>query len=320
MTVLSHGLSWVDLQFLGRRHAIATAVIQSPAGVALVDPGPTSCLARLTRELHERGVRFADVQALLLTHIHLDHAGAAGTIVREHPHIRVYVHERGATHMADPQRLIDSARRLYGADMDRLWGEFAAVPRESLVPLAGGEQVEAGGRRFDVAYTPGHASHHVSYFDRSSGVAFVGDTAGVCIDGGYVLPPTPPPDIDIEAWRASVARIEAWAPDTLFLTHFGPITTPRPHLQSLLHNLEQMGDIVLRTLADRGTDDERSRVFAESLRQDMRRQMTEAQVATYPVAAPFEMLWLGLARYWRKKGGGATGPDGSVATGASHRG
>lgn len=318
MTILSHGLSWIDLQFLGRRHAIATAVVQSPGGVALVDPGPTSCLATLTRELLERGLQFSDVQALLLTHIHLDHAGATGTIVREHPHIRVYVHERGATHMADPGRLLESARRLYAENMDRLWGEFAAVPRENLVALAGGEQIEAGGRRFEVAYTPGHASHHVSYFDRSSGVAFVGDTAGVCIDGGYVLPPTPPPDIDIEAWRGSAATIEAWSPDTLFITHFGPIATPRPHLQSLMHNLDQMAAIVRRTLDDPGTDDERSRVFAESLRQDMRRQMTEAQVATYPVAAPFEMLWLGLARYWRKKGVGASGPDRPGATGPAH--
>lgn len=305
MTVLSHGAGWVDLQFLGRSHAIATAVLQSPGGAALVDPGPTTCLETLTLGLQARGLRLADVRDILLTHIHLDHAGAAGTIVREHPHIRVFVHERGATHMADPGKLVDSARRLYGDDMDRLWGEFAPVPRQNLVALAGGEQIEAGGRRFDVAYTPGHASHHVSYFDRSSGLAFVGDTAGVCIDGGYVLPPTPPPDIDLEAWRDSVGRIEAWSPDTLFLTHFGPVTTPRPHLQSLLHNLEQMAAVVKRTLADAGTDDERSRVFAESLRQDMRRQMTEAQVATYPVAAPFEMLWLGLARYWRKKGVGA---------------
>ncbi len=309
MTVLTHGLSWIDLEFLGRPHAIATGVVQSASGVALVDPGPTSCLATLELGLQQQGVRWDDVRHVLLTHIHLDHAGAAGTIVRAHPHIQVLVHERGATHMAEPQKLIDSARRLYGADMDRLWGEFAPVPRQNLVALAGGEQIDAGGRRFDVAYTPGHASHHVSYFDRASGLAFVGDTAGVCIDGGYVLPPTPPPDIDLEAWRGSVDRIEQWSPDTLFLTHFGPVTTVRPHLQTLLQNLEHAAAIVRRTLDDPGTDDERSRAFAEALRHDMRRTMTEAQLATYPVAAPFEMLWLGLARYWRKKGGAAAGGE-----------
>jgi glyoxylase-like metal-dependent hydrolase (beta-lactamase superfamily II) len=303
MVTLSHGLSWIDLQFLGRSHAIATALVQSPGGAALVDPGPTTCLQALEAGLQQQGVRFADVRQILLTHIHLDHAGATGTIVRAHPHIRVYVHERGATHMSDPQKLIDSAQRLYGDRMELLWGEIAPVPRQNLVVLSGGERIDAGGRSFEVAYTPGHASHHVSYFDRSSGVAFVGDTAGVSIDGGYVLPPTPPPDIDVELWRASAERIDAWSPDSLFITHFGAIANPRPHLQSLTANLEEMAAWVRSTLKDPGTDEERSRTFAERLRHDMRRYLTDAQMAAYPVAAPFEMLWLGLARYWRKKDG-----------------
>ena len=302
MAVLSHGLSFVDLLFLGRSQAIATGVIQSPGGVALVDPGPTSCLPALELGLQGQGVRWADVRHILLTHIHLDHAGATGTIVRQHPHIGVFVHERGAGHMADPGKLIDSATRLYGDRMSQLWGEIAPVPRESLVALIGGERIESGGRTFDVAYTPGHASHHVSYLDASSGVAFVGDTAGVCIDGGYALPPTPPPDIDLAAWRSSLDRIESWSPDTLFLTHFGPVSHVRPHLETLWEHLEQMAGWVRRTLGEPGTDEERSRKFADQLRQHMRREMTDAQMAAYPVAAPFEQLWLGLARYWRKKG------------------
>jgi glyoxylase-like metal-dependent hydrolase (beta-lactamase superfamily II) len=301
VSVLAHGLSWIDLQFLGRAHAVATAVVQSPAGVALVDPGPTTCLRTLEAGLERQGITLDDVRQILLTHIHLDHAGATGTIVRAHPGITVFVHERGATHMAAPEKLVASARRLYGSEMDRLWGEFAPVPPQNLVALRGGESIEAGGRRFEVAYTPGHASHHVSYFEASSGTAFVGDTAGVCIDGGYVLPPTPPPDIDVEAWRESVHRIDAWSPGALFLTHFGPIVNARPHLQTLMDNLARTAAWVERTLADPGTDEERSRRFAEQLRHEMRRQMTEAQIASYPVAAPFEMLWLGLARYWRKK-------------------
>ena len=188
--------------------------------------------------LQANGIRWPDVRHILLTHIHLDHAGATGTIVREHPHIKVLVHERGIKHMVDPTKLIESATRIYRDRMDELWGEFAAVPASNLVSLTGGERIEAGGRTFDVAYTPGHASHHVSYFDDSSGVAFVGDTAGVCINGGYVLPPTPPPDIDVEAWGQSVDRILAWSPATLMLTHFGPVTDVRPHLASLLDNLQ----------------------------------------------------------------------------------
>jgi glyoxylase-like metal-dependent hydrolase (beta-lactamase superfamily II) len=301
MSVLSHGLSWVDLVFLGRPKAIATAVIQSAAGAALVDPGPTTCLPTLELALQEQGVRWDDIRHILLTHIHLDHAGATGTIVAQHPHIRVFVHQRGAGHVTDPSRLIESATRLYGDRMNHLWGEIAPVPGAAVVALSGGERIEAGGRSLEVAYTPGHASHHVSYLDASSGVAFVGDTAGVCIDGGYALPPTPPPDIDLAAWRSSIDRIQAWSPDTLFLTHFGPVSHVRPHLETLWSHLEDMAGWVHRTLAEPGTDEDRSRRFADQLRQHMRQQMTEAQMAAYPVAAPFEQLWLGLARYWRKR-------------------
>jgi glyoxylase-like metal-dependent hydrolase (beta-lactamase superfamily II) len=301
MTVLSHGLAWVDLLFLGRSQAIATGVVQSTAGVALVDPGPTTCLPALELGLQRQGVRWPDVRHILLTHIHLDHAGATGTILREHPQITVFVHERGAPHLIDPDKLIASASRLYGDRMNVLWGEIAPVPSAALAVLTGGERIEAGGRRFEVAYTPGHASHHVSYFDASSGVAFVGDTAGVCINGGYALPPTPPPDIDLAAWRSSLDRIEAWSPATLFLTHFGPVSHVRPHLETLWSHLEEMAAWVRRTLDEPGTDDERSRIFADQLRQHMRQFMTETQMASYPVAAPFEQLWLGLARYWRKR-------------------
>ena len=301
---LAAGISFVDLQFLGRPRAIATAVVSSAGEVALVDPGPTSCLERLEEGLHAQGIRLADVTHLLLTHIHLDHAGAAGTIVRRNPSISVLVHERGAVHLVDPDRLLQSATRLYGADMDRLWGEFLAVPAASVRALAGGERLDVAGRRFEVAYTPGHASHHVSYFDPDSGVAFVGDTGGISIGGGYILPPTPPPDIDIEAWTGSVSRIEEWGSGTLFLTHFGP--SPRPpgaHLQTLLENLDTMSGLARATLAEQGTDEERRMRFAERVRGELRRQMTEAQLASYGVAAPFEMLWLGLARYWRKRAG-----------------
>lgn len=299
--VLAPGLSWVDLNFLGRPHAIATGIVRSAGSVALVDPGPTTCLETLELGLQSHGVRLGEITHLLLTHIHLDHAGATGTIVRRHPHVKVLVHERGAPHIVEPDKLIASAARLYGDQMGRLWGAIERVPEESLVVLSGGERIEAGGRTFEVAYTPGHASHHVSYFDRSSGVAFVGDTAGVCVDGGYVLPPTPPPDIDIELWEASVARIEAWAPGTLFLTHFGPADRPGPHLRTLIDNLGTLSEIVRRLLGEAGSDEEKGRQFVADLTRELRRQMGEMQVAAYMAAAPPELLWLGLARYWKRK-------------------
>jgi len=302
VNTLSHGLSWCDIEFHGRPKVIATGLAQGHGGAAIIDPGPTSCLATLELKLQASGVRWPDVTHVLLTHIHLDHAGATGTIVRAHPHLKVVVHERGTRHMIDPTRLIDSATRIYGDQMEHFWGEVAPVPAGNIVSLTGGERIHAGGRTFDVAYTPGHASHHVSFFDASSGVAFVGDTAGVCINHGFVLPPTPPPDIDVELWSASVDRILAWSPATLMLTHFGPITDVRPHLASLVENLKATSAIALELLNQPGTDDERGTAFAERLRHLLRTQMAESEVATYVVAAAYEHLFDGLARYWRRKG------------------
>lgn len=288
--------------FLGRPHAIATGVAAGAGELALIDPGPTPCLDALDLGLQQQGMRLADVTHILLTHIHLDHAAATGVIVRQHPRVKVLVHERGAPHMADPSKLVASAARLYGARMDELWGECAPVPAANLHVLKGGERIAAGGRTFEVAYTPGHAVHHVSYFDRASGVAFVGDTGGVQIDGGWLLPPTPPPDIDLKAWRTSADVIERWNAESLFLTHFGPaLLPPRPHLQTLMENLETVAAFVRASLNEPGSDDDRAAWFAGQVRREFRRSMSEAQLASYGLAAPFELLWLGLARYWRKR-------------------
>ena len=178
MQVLGHQLRYADGQFRGTPGVIATAVLEGPSGFALVDPGPTSDLAALEADLASGGLSLDDVEALLLTHIHLDHAGAAGTIVRRQPGCRVYVHERGARHMASPEKLIASATQIYGDQMEPLWGEFAAVPEANLHVLRGGERSRVAGHELEVAYTPGHAQHHVSYFHRASRIAFVGDTGG----------------------------------------------------------------------------------------------------------------------------------------------
>jgi glyoxylase-like metal-dependent hydrolase (beta-lactamase superfamily II) len=191
MMTIASGMRYVDVGFRHRPQIIATAVLDSAAGVALVDPGPTSCLQTLREELRAGGADLADIRAILLTHIHLDHAGATGTLVRENPGIRVYVHEVGAPHLVDPTRLLASATRLYGAAMDDLWGAFLPVPASNVTALAGGERLEVGGRTLDVAATPGHASHHVCYFDAATGVAFIGDMGGVHIPKtSYILPPT----------------------------------------------------------------------------------------------------------------------------------
>jgi len=306
MQVLAHGITYTDVRFQGRPRVIATGVLESAEGVALVDPGPTSCLATLRANLAAQGIGIGDVRWILLTHIHLDHAGATGSLVRENGRIEVFVHERGARHMADPTRLLDSARRLYGDAMDTLYGEFAAVPADHLRSLAGGERVTVADRELEVAYTPGHASHHVCFYDRASRIAFVGDTAGVRTGAAlFVLPPTPPPDIDLEAWSESIGIIERWQPDTLFLTHFGPHERPSAHLQVLLETLQAMSQIALRALEGGGREDDQLGRFTSETARYLRQRLPEDEAALYDRAAPLWQCWLGLARYWRKKLGTA---------------
>jgi glyoxylase-like metal-dependent hydrolase (beta-lactamase superfamily II) len=302
MHILAGGLDYIDLNFLGRPEIVATAVLRDATGVALVDPGPSTTLDGLLKTLQMQGVGIRDVRQLLLTHIHLDHAGATGLLLRANPEIEVFVHEHGAAHLIDPSKLVASAGRLYGEDMKRLWGEVVPVPAARVRTLKGGERLSAGGRLLDVAATPGHAIHHVSYFDRSSGVAFVGDVAGIRRGSGtYILPPTPPPDIDLPAWRSSGDLIMKWDPDTLFLTHFGPYRGARPHFQQLFERLDTWSAIVRRLLADDSIDDrERERRFVEECRNDIRRTVGESEADQYNRAGRLDFSWQGLARYWRK--------------------
>ena len=302
MPVLASGLDYIDLTFLGRPQIIATAMLHGPSGIALIDPGPTTTLPNLTTALTRKGVRFDDVRQLLLTHIHLDHAGAAGSILEKYPHVDVYVHSRGAPHIADPSKLLASAGRLYGQDMDRLWGDVKPVPASRIKILEGGETITAAGREIEVAYTPGHASHHVSYFDSAARIAFVGDAAGIRRGSGtYVMPPTPPPDIDIDIWADSAQRILTWEPETLFLTHFGPFHGARQHLQGMFENMAEWSRIVRRLLADTTlTDDDRRQRFTDEAYADIRRRVGDVEADDYTRAGGLAYSWAGLARYWKK--------------------
>jgi glyoxylase-like metal-dependent hydrolase (beta-lactamase superfamily II) len=302
MQPLAAGVSYFDLNFQNRPRVIACAVLHGPGGVAIIDPGPSSTLPVLHRTLSAAGMSLGDVTTILLTHIHLDHAGATGTLVRENPNVRVYVHESGAPHMADPGKLIASATRLYGDAMDRLWGEFAPVPPAAMMTLRGGERLDVAGRSLEVAYTPGHASHHVSYFSADSGVAFVGDTAGVrVVPNGFVLPPTPPPDIDLEIWAQSLAAIEKWQAETLLITHFGPAAPTRPHLTAMSDHLGLVGRLSRESLSVAGDDAEKETWFVEQVRRELRRSLSDADAASYEISGRFDLNWRGLARYWRKK-------------------
>jgi len=298
-------LAPIDLLHMGMERIIGVYVLETDDGPALFDCGPSSTIAALEAGLAERDLSLQDMRHLLLSHIHFDHAGAAGSLVREHPGLQVHVSEIGAPHLVDPEKLVASATRLWGADMDRLWGEVRRVPREALVVLNGGETIDAGGRRLAVAYTPGHASHHVSYFDAESGVAFVGDTAGIRRGrDGFVLPPTPPPDIDLEAWRTSLQTIAGWRAETLFVTHFGPHAPAGAHLTEMADHLDLVAGLVRTSLGHDGDDASREAWYADQIRRELRRRMPEAAAQAYEVAGRFDLNWKGLARYWRKRGVG----------------
>jgi glyoxylase-like metal-dependent hydrolase (beta-lactamase superfamily II) len=273
----------IDVEHLGHERVICCYEVDG----LLVDPGPESCMETLLDKL-AGGER---PRGLLLTHIHFDHAGASGALVRRWPDLPVYVHERGAAHMADPERLVASARRLYGEDFDRLWGEVVPVPEANLRVLAGGEEVEG----FRVAYTPGHASHHVAYLHEASGTAFVGDVAGVRIKPEeIVIAPTPPPDIDVEAWNRSLDIVAGWEPSALAPTHFGRVDRRvGDHLEALREQLAEQA----RAARDRDCE-----TFVTGLRAQIAAAVRDEETAArYEQAVPADQAYRGLERYWRKR-------------------
>jgi glyoxylase-like metal-dependent hydrolase (beta-lactamase superfamily II) len=270
----------IDVEHLGTENVIGCWELDG----VLIDPGPSASLGPVVEALGGG----PEPRAILLTHIHLDHAGGTGTLVKRWPGVPVYVHERGAPHLVDPSRLLASAERLYGDDMERLWGEVAPVPEANVTALAGGEEVLG----FRVAYTPGHASHHVSYFHPDSGRAFVGDTAAVRIPpSDYVLPPTPPPDIDLEAWSSSLDTILGWSPDSLGLTHFGAVEDPAAHVEVVRERLTEQAQRA-RELDAEG--------FARVIHDEAERAVG-AGAAAMLQAVPPDQQWAGLDRYWRKR-------------------
>ncbi|HUB99645.1 MAG TPA: MBL fold metallo-hydrolase [Solirubrobacterales bacterium] len=275
----------IDVMHLGRPHVICCW----DADGILVDPGPESSLDHLVEELGGQQPR-----AVFLTHIHLDHAAATGAMVERWPGLEVYVHERGAPHLIDPSKLLASAGRLYGDQLEYLWGRILPVPEANVTVLSGGETVL--GMR--VAYTPGHASHHVCYLHEESGTAFVGDVAACRIPPSkLVMPPTPPPDIDVEAWIESLGIVESWDPTLLGLTHFGPVDTPAEHLAIVRDRLRQEADLVHR-MSEAEYEADLQRRIREQLAADGHGEETVAELLQ---AVPTAYQYGGLERYWRKR-------------------
>ena len=271
----------LDLRHLGHERVIGSYLLETEDGLALQDCGPTTCVPELKARLAERGLEFPDVRHLLLSHIHLDHAGAAGVLVREHPGLQVHVSEIGAPHLVDPSRLERSARRLYGDDFDRLWGELAPVPSEN-VHIVGDQTL--GLATFP---SPGHASHHVCYLD-PGGTLYAGDAAGVRIrPSEFVLPPTPPPEVDLEAWERTIDELERREPSRIALIHFGVFADVERHLEELRRRLNAWAERVRAG----ATEEQFAAMAADDLAADQ---------AAYEQAMPFWQSYAGLKRYWEK--------------------
>jgi glyoxylase-like metal-dependent hydrolase (beta-lactamase superfamily II) len=292
----------IDIQWTGRSNAIAAVLLESGGQHALLDPGPASTVETLRQQLSARGLAVGDLQTIFLTHIHLDHAGATGALVRENPKLRVFVHAKGAPHLIDPSKLLASAGRLWGDNLPRLFGQTLPVPAENLQVLEGGESLLFGGQKLEVLYTPGHASHHVTFIDPQENVAFVGDTAGIRIaNGPYIMPATPPPDVDLPLWDQSFDAILGRRPSKLFVTHFGSAENPQEHIATFRERLHRWAGITDRSLQSATDEDSALKSFVTETQADMNRFLTPYEVEQHSFTAGLPLSFLGLARFLRKR-------------------
>lgn len=292
----------LDGLHLGRAQVIGAGLVDGgPGRLALVDCGPDTCFPGLVAGLRALGRGPQEVSHLLVTHIHLDHSGGAWRWAREFG-TTVCVHPRGAPHLLAPEKLVASASRIFGADMDRLWGRIEAVPPDRLQVVPDGGIVEVGTARLQALDTPGHAQHHHAWWLPAERVLFGGDVAGVCIGGGPQLPPCPPPDIEVEAWQASLARIRALAPERIVLPHFGDLDRPLPRLDELERRLLAWAEWV-RVRAEAGrTEAEIIPEFCAHVQAELRAAGVDAAgCAAYEQADPAAMSVGGLLRYWKRR-------------------
>lgn len=295
----------LDTLHQGEPGVIAAYLLAGPAGLALVDVGPAATVRHLVAAIEIAGFQARDLRHLVLTHVHLDHAGAAGALVEMAPEARVYVHPRGAPHLVDPSRLVASARRIYGAEMDHLWGAMAPVPQAQVQVLQDGDTIQVGGRTLRTLHTPGHAIHHIAYHDSVRDELFAGDVAGVALEGtAFVRPPTPPPDLSLEDWSASLERLRGLSLERIYLPHFGPVTRVAEHLSELEHRLYQWGDLVLSGMrAGKDTNALVADLVAatEPALRQLRQGRDDDLARRYELATNYRMTVEGYERYYRTK-------------------
>jgi glyoxylase-like metal-dependent hydrolase (beta-lactamase superfamily II) len=303
VTQLSPGLWQISLPFLGEHEIIGSYLLAGENELAILDPGPGSTLDALLDSIRDAGFDPQNVTHILATHVHLDHAGAAGSLVRQMPKAQVYVHSNGASHLIDMSKVVASAERIYGERMQMLWGNIESVPAERVYALEGGDILKIAGRRLEVHYTPGHAVHHVIFFDVHSGELFAGDVAGVRLPGvDYVRPPTPPPDLDLEAWSESITLVRSLRPDVLYIGHYGTVRDITQHFSRLREQLQSWGDFVLSEMRKGKDEAEIIALLIERTQPELQRVAKDPHaIQRYEIGSNYAMTVQGYMRYWRKK-------------------
>ena len=303
VTPLNSNTWQISLPFLGEEGIIGSYLLVGGNELAIIDPGPGSMIEPLLDAIRQAGFDPQDVTHLLATHVHLDHAGSVGSLVKHMPRAKVYAHSKGVPHLLDTTKVVASATRIYGDRMQQLWGEIESTPADRLQTMEGGDTLNVAGRRLEVHYTPGHAVHHVVFFDAHSGDLFAGDTAGVRLQGvDYVRPPTPPPDIDIEAWSESMDTIKKLSPDVLYLGHFGATRNATQHLERLREQLISWGNYVLEAMRNGKEEQEILALLIAQTEPELQRVTDDPNALTrYEIATNYAMTVQGYMRYWRKK-------------------
>ncbi|PWJ42170.1 MBL fold metallo-hydrolase [Sediminitomix flava] len=288
----------IDLNFLGKDEAIASFIIPTSEGPVLVETGPYSTYPNLEKAIELAGYKVSDVKHVLLTHIHLDHAGAAWKFAEMGA--TIYMHPFGKRHMVDPSKLMASARMIYKDQMDVLWGDMKNIPEEKIVEVQDDQVFQFGDTEIKAWYTPGHAKHHIAWQLGDS--LFTGDVAGVKIGNGPVVSPCPPPDINLEDWKVSLDLIRKIAPARLFLTHYGEITEVEAHLDALEKDLHTVANWIRARMKPRVDVLELTKEFNAFCQEELRKQgVDEVGIAQYDAANPAWMSVAGLMRYWTKK-------------------
>lgn len=295
---MSHTIHTLDLNFLQEQSAIASFLIETSDGLVLIESGPETTFNFLTDEIHKLGFNWKDIKHLFLSHIHFDHAGAAWKFAENGA--RVYVHPIGLPHLQNPEKLWKSAAMIYGDDMDRLWGKMEPIDENLLVSLDDGDKIQIGNSVFKTLYTPGHAVHHNAY--QLENIIFTGDVAGVKIDDGPVVPPCPPPDINIGLWKESILKIKELNPEAIYLTHYGRFENPQKHLEELESILDDWANWMKPYFDKQVSPEEITPKFMEyTQHQLLNAGVSEENIRKYEYANPSWMSVAGLLRYWKLK-------------------